>query len=186
MASFRGFVAVPVPPLPPLLYFREALAATRADLTLVRPENLHVTLRFLGEVDGEHEAALRTILEGAVAGLRRFESRLEGAGTFPPRGPPRIVWAGLSGADALSAVAGRLETAIRELGFAPEERAFRPHVTVARARSSRGASAVRACVQEHEATRFGAVPISEVRLVRSDLSSAGPSYSTVCAVALEA
>jgi 2'-5' RNA ligase len=101
----------------------------------VRPEGVHVTLRFLGEVAERRLPELSAAWRAAAAAGRPAELTATGLGTFPPRGRPRVLWVGLhdgSGGN-LAALAGLLEQAAREAGFPPEERPFAPHLTLARA-----------------------------------------------------
>src|ERR1051326_979694 len=103
--SLRAFVAVEVPPRPALEALARSLAALGADLKVVPLANLHLTLAFLGPVDERDVPVVQDALRETVAGAAPFVARLRGVGTFPPRGAPRVVWAGLEGADALVAVA---------------------------------------------------------------------------------
>lgn len=183
--SFRGFLAVEVGSLPTLVPLLDALKGTGADLKVVAPGNLHLTLKFLGQVPEGQVPRIEEAVRAATAGEAPFTMRLRGAGTFPPRGAPRVVWAGLEGADALARIAARLEERLAPLGFPPEARPFRPHVTLARARSPRGKDRVIGAVQAHAERELGTVDVRDVRLMRSDLSPAGPAYTPVLTVPLE-
>jgi 2'-5' RNA ligase len=119
---------------------RDRLAAIRMrarDLPLpirwVRPEGIHLTFKFLGEVRPDRLAQVREALGPAVGGVPPFHLAAAGAGTFPERGQPHVVWVGIEG-DLLTA--GRLqaaiEAAVTAIDFAPEERPFRPHLTLGR------------------------------------------------------
>ena len=182
---FRGFIAVEVGPLPPLLPLLDELRATGADLKVVAPENLHLTLKFLGDVSDERADAIVEAVRGACQGQDPFTMRLTGMGTFPPRGAPRVVWVGLEGAEPLEAIARALEERLLLLGYPAEDRPFRAHVTLARARSPQGKGAVIGVVKAHERDELGAVEVRDVRLMRSELSRAGPTYSVVASVPLE-
>ncbi|MEW6595374.1 MAG: RNA 2',3'-cyclic phosphodiesterase [Thermodesulfobacteriota bacterium] len=96
----------------------------------VAPEQLHLTLRFVGEVDGglfrEIREALQTVDGGA------FDLRVKGFGCFPPRKPPRVLWAGVEPGDEVIALRNRIERALVRLGIEPETRKFSPHITLAR------------------------------------------------------
>ncbi|HWG89396.1 MAG TPA: RNA 2',3'-cyclic phosphodiesterase [Candidatus Thermoplasmatota archaeon] len=184
--AFRGFAAVEVGEQPALQARLTELRALGADLKVVAPENLHLTLKFLGEVPDGKTSAVETALREAAAGVAPFTMDLVGLGTFPPRGAPRVVWAGVQGAEPLTQVATRFETAARALGFAREERAFSPHVTLARARSPRGKEDVIRFVQAHRDEPLGEVRVEELRLMRSELRPTGPVYTPVLTVRLEA
>ncbi len=124
----RLFVAIDLPEAA-----RETLRVLRTDLDGARwtpPAQYHLTLAFLGEVEPERTAAITEALE-QVAGAP-LELRLQGLNVFPSRRRPRVLVAGVERAEALTALHARVEAAMEALGFAPENRAFRPHVTVAR------------------------------------------------------
>ena len=164
---------------------RAGIARVRRDLEAglpgwrwVRPENVHLTLRFLGEVPddrvaGHHEAWRRAAAE---CGPVRLE--IGGAGVFPPRGAPRVLWCGVSAnhpAGEIERLAAALEGAARDEGFAPERRPFRPHLTLARARRGE-----RPGVPAGDSVgALGEVEAREVVLFRSRLSPQGATYGVV-------
>lgn len=107
------------------------------------PEQLHFTLKFLGEVEAERINSLTTALKEAAWERRPFELRLGEPGRFPERGMPRILWLGLSsGKTELQMLAGAVETACIRSGFSAEDRPFKPHLTIARAKVGQGGSKV--------------------------------------------
>lgn len=96
----------------------------------VEPEQLHLTLRFIGEVDGGVFADIREALD-EVRG-EPFPMRLKGFGHFPPRKPPRVLWVGVEGNEELVRLRNRIEQALVRAGLEPEHRKFSPHITLAR------------------------------------------------------
>lgn len=154
----------------------DALALDRARWRLVRADALHLTLRFLGEVDASLLPALRAIGSGAVARLPGIPCSLGTLGTFPRGARARILWVGLEDRSAggdLARLARALEDGVRGAGFAPEERAFAPHVTIARARTpTRPPALPPAAPQASFVAR-------ELALVRSHLGPAGSRYELV-------
>lgn len=151
--------------------FRE----TGADVKWVETESLHVTLKFLGEVGepgvNEVRAALRSV-RGAS-----FRLGVRGIGTFPPRGRPRVIWLGLTSADPLAALAATVERVLEPLGFPPEGRPFKPHVTLGRVRSPAGLDRLDLASLRERA--FGSWTVEGVSLMESRLSSKGPTYLEV-------
>ena len=121
-----------------LVQVQEAIAPQASKATLTRPQNLHVTLKFLGEVDERRTVELRESLAHVSAGeIELAAQRLE---CFPPRGPVRIIAAGFSTSDAmLLGVRRAIEQRCKYLGFESETRKYRPHVTLARAKGGIGA-----------------------------------------------
>lgn len=182
--AFRAFIAAEVgglSTLPPLLAEVERLPA---DLKVVRAANAHVTLAFLGDLAAEKVPAVRAALAEACRGEAPFVARVRGLGAFPPKGAPRVVWAGMEGADALARIAARLAPRLSALGLPVESRAFTAHVTLARSRSPRGAEAVRRFVEDGRARDLGETAVREVVLMESRLSPQGPTYLPVAHVPL--
>jgi RNA 2',3'-cyclic 3'-phosphodiesterase len=133
----RLFIAVPLPP--------EAVADCAALIDRVRSAplggvprwvhvpNLHLTVRFLGATPAGRVEAVATAVDLALAGIGPFEVELAGAGAFPDARRPRTLWLGIRrGADDLGAMARALDGALAPLGWPPEDRPYRPHLTVAR------------------------------------------------------
>ena len=141
----------------------------------VRPEAMHLTLRFFGEASSSDVESLAARLGEAFAGLPAFVLEFRGCGVFPDRGNPRVLWVGVpEPPPALSELQSRAEAVARVRGFAPERRPFAPHLTVARFRGpERGIDSILSSCQGRD---FGRTPIDDVVLFESRLSPAGPSY----------
>jgi len=128
----RLFVAIDLP-----LHIRERLGALCCGLPgarWVEPEQLHLTVRFIGEVDSSVFALVREALTEVRA--EGFPLQLDGIGFFPPRGSPRVVWAGIRKSEELLRLHHRIESALVRSGLAPEERKFSPHITLARLKNT--------------------------------------------------
>lgn len=154
-ATRRLFIAVPLDAaaLRAVADLVEGLRATptagldgaRADggrpgLRWVRPEGVHLTLRFLGATPRSRTKAAVAALEAAAAGAGPFAVRIAGAGAFPRLAAPRVLWLGIDeGADPLAALAGRLDESLARVGWPPEGRPFDAHLTLARANDAAAA-----------------------------------------------
>lgn len=182
---FRGFIAVEVPPLEPMLRVREALRHSGADLRVVEGDVNHVTLKFLGDTPLTFVDRIENGIRNAVKGVGPFTMTARGAGAFPNSAQPRVVWAGLHGAESLGVVARRLEDEMHKLAFPRERRDFTPHVTLARVRSPRGRDRLAQVLGESATEEFGSVRVDHVTLYRSELSSKGPTYTALRTVPLE-
>ena len=142
-----------------------------------RPEKMHVTLKFLGDVDAARVPALTRAAEAATRGLPSFTLAVEGTGSFPPRGAPRVLWLGLrDDAGGLSRLQARLEDECERVGFPRETRPFKPHLTLARLRTPQGARELAAA---HAAEPFGpfAFNVPDLLLIRSQFGPAGSRYA---------
>ena len=157
---------------------QDILAKTGADLSLVKPQNIHITLRFLGDITLSIVEKIDKEMQSVV--FKPFDVEIKGVGAFPNVKYARVVWAGIQqGADELSAVFDQLEPRLRQLGFAPDSKGFSPHLTIARVRSGRNKQALVGCVDELAAYEFGRVHADCLRLKKSVLTPQGPIYSTL-------
>jgi len=138
-------------------------------------EQLHVTLRFVGEVDERQAQDLAAALGGVAAPAPTVS--LAGVGSFGDRGRPHTLWAGLAPRDPLAALHRKVNHACARAGLPPERRAFLPHLTVARLSRGLGAgAAVAAWTARHAALASAPFPLTHLVLYRSDLGRAGASY----------
>jgi 2'-5' RNA ligase len=149
----------------------------------VRPEALHVTLRFLGEIDSARVAPLARRASAELAPLHPFALHLGPAVLFPSPRRPRVVALGLEPASALAELAAAVERAVVAEGFAPEERPFRAHLTLGRVREgrSRGGRLPTVAAFSVPAVEFA---VEEAVLFRSELSSTGSRYTPLERVSL--
>lgn len=183
----RCFIAVPLPPA-----VRAALFATPALVAAEcpgvrwqkKPENLHVTLQFLGNVADARAQTLADELQARLGDIAAFDVEVRGLGAFPSARRASVVWAGVDdGAGTLAQIAARLQSEAdpREAG-----RAFRPHVTLGRVPQRAGLRAgvdVRSAVDRLAGTSFGRFAVDQVHLYESQLSRTGSTYrSLACAV----
>lgn len=154
------------------------LTKTGADLKLVEPKNIHMTLRFLGNITPS--TVEKIFEEMKKVQFTPFDVRLHGVGAFPNPRYPRVVWAGITqGADQLRSIFEQLEPKLLGLGFAPDSKGFSPHLTIARVRSGRNRVELAKCLSENENCEFGVIDAKCLKLKRSDLTPRGPIYSTL-------
>jgi RNA 2',3'-cyclic 3'-phosphodiesterase len=144
-----------------------------------REGKLHLTLKFLGNIPLEQVDYVSDAASRAGKGVPPFEISLAGAGAFPKHGPPRVIWIGVEDSSGrLSKLQERLEKECEQKGFPREDRAFNPHLTLARLRNPQGAKELAA---RHKALGFGSVSIGveELLVIRSELSPKGSRYSII-------
>lgn len=147
-----------------------------------RPDNLHLTLRFLGKVDGVRVVELQERLRDGVAGFGGMNLICERLGCFPDLRFPRVVWAGVHDADSqLLVLARRVNEAVALFAEKPAEKGFSGHITLARPKLIRRPPALKLAEYVEAAVdrRFGQWRASEVELVRSELSPGGSRYTTL-------
>lgn len=181
----RLFVAIHFPPEVRKAIDDAATTLRAATLPIrwVAKDALHLTVKFLGDVDGDVANAIAPALESAVAPMRTFPIEIQGVGAFPSPERPSIVWAGCVAAPPLELLFHAVETTLEPLGFAPEARAFHPHVTLGRVRRHARvrdlSSALQALRLETTAT------VRSVELMESELTANGPRYRVRHRVGLE-
>ena len=161
-----------------LLVAEEELRKTRADQKVVAVENLHFTVKFLGEVPDDTVKEIEKRLSGLT--LSSFEVRVRGVGAFPDIRRPRVVWAGVSpeSAEAINTAASAFLGALEGVGR-PDDHEFHPHITLSRVRSPRNSGALVAFLQQNAARDFGTTRIASLKLKSSMLSHSGPTYTDV-------
>lgn len=152
----------------------------------VRPEGIHLTLKFLGEVPAGRVDEIATAMRDACAGHKPFSFSIAGLGCFPGFRRPRVIWVGVDEpGGVLNALQRDVEEAMQGLGFAPERRPFSPHLTLGRVKG-RAPAAVRA-LGEYVAraeVKVGEMKASEVSLMRSDLRPGGAVYTRLAVAPL--
>ena len=154
---------------------RQEQQAPRSRVAWVTPERMHVTVRFIGHKDDVATARIRAVLERPIT-VAPFTLRVENLGSFPPRGPARVFWAGLAGAEGSVAALEREVTArLVEVDVPPEDRPYSPHLTLGRVKEAGGLKAS-ALFRELENTVLGTTSVQAITLFESRVSSKGPTY----------
>jgi RNA 2',3'-cyclic 3'-phosphodiesterase len=185
--SVRTFIAVPVPDSVrgSIASFTAPLKRLDADVSWVRPESVHLTLKFLGDVETGRLGAVGDAVTEALADAGAFGLRLGGSGFFPNAKRPGILWIGVtSGAAELSRLAEAVETAAAGCGFERERRPFSAHLTVGRVRSPRG---IERLASRWSGSRYESDPFTAgaVLIMKSDLQRTGAVYSTLRSIKLK-
>lgn len=144
----------------------------------VEPENYHVTLKFLGEVQPERADAIRNALDEVAGKTEPFSLGVGGFGAFPTIRRPRVIWMGVDATPALRCLKQDVEWALTECGFDRETQAFHPHLTLGRAEAEGGAGVFRGLDEMAASLSYhGDFDVGTVDLMRSKLSRSGPTYS---------
>lgn len=163
----------------------ERLRARARGVAWVAPENLHVTLKFLGAVDEGRVPGVTAALAGAAGGAAPFDVVVQGLGAFPSLTRPRVIWAGMGeGARPMAELAARVDGALAALGFPRETRDFAAHVTLGRVRAPHRDPDLAAALAAGARSEFGRVRVARVSLMRSDLSARGARYTVLAACPL--
>jgi 2'-5' RNA ligase len=158
---------------------QERLRSQAGGVKWVEAENIHLTLKFLGEIDEDVAPLVAEALGPVAAGIEPFEMRLAGLGAFPPHGAPRVVWAGVQEPSGrLLELHRRIERELEALGIEREDRPFTAHVTLGRIKD-RPDPRLRHALDARAADDFGSQAVTHVTFFQSVLSPAGPTYTAL-------
>ncbi|ACL15408.1 RNA 2',3'-cyclic phosphodiesterase [Methanosphaerula palustris] len=177
----RAFIGIDLPASirEEIAAVQPALRAVPADISLVNPAIIHITLRFIGEVTEEEigriSAALQTIK------VKPFPVSIRPV-TLNSRTRPRVIWCGVEDQGRSAALHQAIEAVLSPLGYEPEARAFTPHATVGRIR--RGHSSLEGVIDSLGQNGFGDFEVGEFKLKQSVLTAKGPIYTDLCVVTL--
>ena len=176
----RLFVALEIPfaVRENLAALLESLRAVSSQTRWVRPENLHVTLKFMGEVPETKLAATRSVLAG-VRSDQPVTVDFRGLGFFPNEKRPRVFWAGIEASPNLKTLAADIESVVEKLGIPREQRPFSPHLTLARFEPPGLPEKLRSAIQENAAREFGSLRTNQYHLIESKLKPSGAEYTTL-------
>ena len=184
----RAFVAIEVPePLKvAMAAVQRRLKDAGVDASWSRPEGIHLTLKFLGEVREELAPELLGALTLALAGAARFRLSLEGVGTFPNPAAARVVWLGVTGeVGRLVALQATVEQAMGDLGVEREVRPYTPHLTLGRVKRIRRPDAWLKGLEGVKNLKLPGFEVTAVGLIRSELGPGGARYRELGRVALK-
>ena len=160
---------------------QEVLARTGVEVKWVEPENLHVSLLFLGEVDARDVPDVCQSVAEVCAAREKFSMTVESVGCFPNPRRPRILWVGVgTGSQELCRLHDGLEKPLLKLGcYRREERRYTPHLTLGRVKSDRPAEKLRDELVKHASWRGGETHVSELLVLSSELTPQGPHYTVL-------
>ena len=160
---------------------QSALAACGADVKWVEPDNLHVTLLFLGELDDRELLDVCRAVSSATRREPPFPLRVSGVGAFPTPRRPKVIWAGITdGADNLVRLHAAIETPLLDLGaYRREERAYTPHLTLGRVKGEHDSNLIAAEIPKRMSWDGGQTMIDEILVFSSELRRDGPEYTVV-------
>lgn len=176
----RAFIAIDLPEAlhTALAEAQQNFRSAASDARWTRPEGIHLTLKFLGEIS---DAQTKQVVEALtqIGSFEPFSIEVKGFGFFPQAQRPRVFWAGVMAPPALAQLAAQVENRMEKIGFAREDRAFSAHLTLARFQVPRPQSALEAAIAARADTSLGAFNASEFFLFESKLSPQGAQYRKV-------
>ena len=189
MQLIRSFIAIPITPGIQKSAARlvSRLSGDSDGIKWVPTDNLHLTLKFLGDVDNREVPKVCEVLRRCCAEVGPFTILFRGVGGFPNAARARVVYAGVAeGGEPLKRIVEGLEVELAELGFKPEPRDYVPHLTLGRTRggSRRGSPEVAERIEQNAGSDLGSMEVDRVLLMASFLDKAGPTYQVMDTVML--
>jgi 2'-5' RNA ligase len=184
MSEFRGFIAVEIPISEKLEAFHTNLEQSNERMKLVSLQNIHITLKFLGQTKTEQVTDIEKIIKNAVAELDPFSIKLQGTGVFPNRNYIKVVWIGISESSLLSSIAHKIDQQLIQLGFPREKRPFSPHITLARVKYLKDKHHLLSILDTYKDEIFSEITIDAIKLKKSTLTPTGPIYDTISKITI--
>ena len=184
MTKFRGFIAVDIGPFPKIIEFENDIKNTDADVKLVEPKNVHITLKFLGDTDENLIDKIEEIMKKSVEKIKPFEIELKGTGVFPNIKYIKVIWIGINDIENLKTISNTIDDPLSKLGFEKEKRAFSAHLTLARVKSIKNKDKLLQIVEKYNNTDFIKINVDSIKLKQSELTPKGPIYTTIREVKL--
>ncbi|MEW6418423.1 MAG: RNA 2',3'-cyclic phosphodiesterase [Nitrospirota bacterium] len=177
----RCFVAIGIPePIKrDIGEFIEIMKKYNVDIKWVRHENLHFTLKFLGNTPEVLLPKIREALLNIVLSYEPFYIRLYSTGVFPNKRHPRVIWVGVEDSEILKKLKNDIEDSMALLGYQKEDKKFIPHLTLGRVRSQKGIVNLINELDNFKGKDFGSVNIEDIKLMKSELNPKGAEYSCI-------
>ncbi len=181
METIRTFIALEIPEnlRKVISGIQQRLIRNTGGIRWVKPENMHLTLKFLGSTKSERVKEISTGLENAAKEYCPFVINISGIGAFPNPGNPKVIWAGIAENKQLWSFQKRLDNALSELEFPVEKRAFSPHLTLGRVKDTRIKKELGLVLRDFSLDDRDSFEASRIVFFRSDLHPTGPVYTVL-------
>ena len=189
MAGWRSFIAVELSTeiAEGVRRIQAGLRERTTGVSWVRPEGIHLTLKFLGEVDPDRIEGIASTAEECIKGIGPFTIGIRGCGGFPNPRNPRVIWIGVDDPGGeLKELQARVEQGMEEMGFTREGRGYTPHLTIGRLRSGKGKGEVAQALEATKECDLGTMAVREICLFRSQLKPTGAEYTKLKVIPLSA
>ena len=179
MPKFRGFIAIDIDSFPKLVEFERDIKNSGANVKLVEPENIHLTLKFLGDTDELLIDRIEEIMKESVKEIEPFTIKFKSAGVFPNERYIKVMWIGIENGEIIGKIASKIDKKISDLGFEKEKRKFSVHLTIARVKSAKNKEKLLQIIEKYRDVEFNSIKVESIKLKKSDLTPKGPIYTTL-------
>ena len=180
MSQLRAFLAIDVDEdLKAKMYkIIKEFRQIDANIKYVELENLHLTLKFFGDIDTEGIDLLSSKIEGVVSNFDKFTVKVKGCGAFPNENRIKVIWFGLDGDETVKQLHDELDKEFVKLGF-DKDRKFSTHLTIGRMKSAKGKNQVKSTIEEFRDVEIGEMTVDRIILKKSTLTPQGPIYDDI-------
>lgn len=182
MEKVRTFIAIKLTPeiISNISGVQEELKKSVIEVKWVKPENIHLTLKFLGHITPEELEKVKLATRETLKPFAPFEVSVSGLGAFPKIEYPRVIWVGIDkGKKELTKIASRIEENLAKIGFAKEKRGFSPHLTLGRIKSLKGGERLIETFTKLKAANLGSMRVTKISIMKSELRPLGPVYTSL-------
>jgi 2'-5' RNA ligase len=177
----RSFIAIELPEAvkSALAELQQEFKKCGVDVKWVKPDNIHLTLKFLGNIEEKNVERIVKIIEGICSKYKVFSLEVKGTGVFPNIRSPRVLWVGIERNSLLTKLQRDVEDEMASIGFEREDREFIPHLTLGRFKSSIGKEGLMEEIELHRNDTFGLIDVRSLSLMKSDLKPSGAEYTRI-------
>lgn len=184
MTKFRGFIAIDINVTSNVLKLLKDITNSNADVKLVKPQNIHITLKFLGDVQEDFIDEIEQIMKDSVKLIEPFTIKLSGTGVFPNQNYIRVVWIGVKDAEIIETISRCIDERLSQPDFKREKRGFSAHLTIGRVKTAKNKQLLLKAIERYKDFEFSTQEVNSIKLKKSDLTPKGPIYTTLREVKL--
>lgn len=174
----RAFIAIDIGEKEEIIRMMEELSEIKGKMKIVEPQNIHMTLKFLGDINEDMIEKIRYAIEKSTENIEPFTAKLAGVGAFPSIDYIRVIWVGFKDDGQSNKIALRINEELEKYGFR-REKEFVPHVTIARIKSKEGKEEIKNFIKKYSDTEFCEIECKSIKLKKSILRKEGPLYETI-------
>jgi len=179
MEKIRSFIAIEIGYNEKIKQLFNDIKNTGAIIKLVEPENIHITLKFLGDISDDNIKDIENIMKNSLVGIKPFQFNLEGIGVFPNQKYIKIIWIGINNSEILEKISKRINEKIYSIIPENKQQKFIPHITICRVKSSKNKEKILEIVDKYKNYKFADIIVDTIKLKKSELTSKGPIYSDI-------
>ena len=179
MEKIRTFIAVDIPVSQKIKDLISEIKKTGVNAKLVEPENIHITLKFLGETNTAIVNDIENIMKESTGKINPFEIKLRNVGVFPNKNYIKVFWIGVQNTELLAKTAKDIDEKLNNLGFEKDKREFSAHLTIARIRDAKNKEKLLQLMQKYKDVEFQNIQVDKIILKKSQLTQKGPVYTNL-------